>query len=150
MESLGIKSEAAGGNARLAKNGERGFTLIETSIAMIVMMVAGLGAAALFTYAIKINNVSGAHAMSLAIAQQRLEQLRGVPFTDASLDSGTTTSTVAGVDSSYTVQTTIGGSTTLKDITIRVTPVRGDGLGQSSPIVVRTQRASPTVGPYLQ
>jgi Tfp pilus assembly protein PilV len=136
---------------------ERGFTLIETAIAMIVMMVAGLGAVALFTYAIRVNNISGTRAAAIAIAQQSLEQFRGVEFNDAILTPGVTASTtVAGVDSSYTVQTTVcntsacGGSPTLKNIQIVVTPVRGDGLGSTMAVVVNTQRAAPGVGPYLQ
>jgi len=143
--------------ARTVNKGERGFTLIETAIAMIVMMVAGLGAASLFTYAIRVNSVAGARAASIAIAQQTLEQLRGVNFNDASLTPNTTTSqTVTGVNSSYTVQTIIcntsacGGSASLKSIRIVVTPVRADGLGANMAVEVRTQRANPVSGPYLQ
>lgn len=59
------------------------------------MMVAGLGAAALFAYA--INNNSGAHNRDVivALAQHRLEQIRSATFnaltTDAVLAGGTTT-----------------------------------------------------------
>jgi Tfp pilus assembly protein PilV len=150
MESFGIKSEPTRERAQLGKKDERGFTLIETSIAMLVMMIVGMGAAALFTYAIKVNSVSGAHAMSIAIAQQQVEQLRGVAFNDASLAAGTSTSTVAGLDSSYTVQTTIGGTATLKTIRVQVTPIRADGLGTSTGVVIRSQRAAQAAGPYLQ
>jgi len=142
--------------ARMISKGERGFTLIETAIAMIVMMVAGLGAASLFTYAIRVNSVAGARAASIAIAQQTLEQLRGVPFDDASLTPNTTLQTVTGVNSSYTVQTIVcntsacGGSATLKSIRIVVTPVRADGLGANMAVEVRTQRAAVVAGPYLQ
>jgi Tfp pilus assembly protein PilV len=146
---------ATSGVIRLNKS-ERGFTLIETAIAMIVMMVAGLGAVALFTYAIRVNNISGTRAAAISIAQQTVEQFRGVHFGDALLAPGTATTTVSGVDSSYTVQTTVcdtaacGGSATLKHIEIVVTPVRIDGLGSSMAVVVSTKRAAPQSGPYLQ
>ncbi|HZH90398.1 MAG TPA: prepilin-type N-terminal cleavage/methylation domain-containing protein [Pyrinomonadaceae bacterium] len=135
---------------------ERGFTLIETAIAMIVMMVAGLGAVALFTYAIRVNNISGTRAAAISIAQQTVEQFRGVHFGDVLLTPGTASTTVNGVDSSYTVQTTVcdtsacGGSATLKHIEIVVTPVRIDGLGSSMAVVLSTKRAAPVTGPYLQ
>jgi Tfp pilus assembly protein PilV len=142
--------------ALITNKSEQGFTLIETAIAMIVMMVAGLGAVALFTYAIRVNNISGGRAAAISIAQQKLEQFRGVTFDNTVLAPGVATETVSGVDSSYTVQTTVcaastcGGSDTLKNIEIVVTPVRSDGLGAGMAVVVRTQRAAPTAGPYLQ
>lgn len=151
MDTLAINSDRTSDATGTMNKSEQGFTLIETAIAMIVMMVVGLGAASLFTFAIRVNSVSGSRAASIAIAQQTLEQFRGVPFYHASLDPGTVTlPTVTGVSSSYTVQTTVSGSTTLKDIQVVVTPVRADGLGASMAAVVRTQRAILTTGEYLE
>ena len=151
------KTKLGGTRAAIITNkNEQGFTLIETVIAMIVMMVAGLGAVALLTYAIRVNNIAGGRAAAISIAQQSLEQFRGVNYNDALLAPGvTSTTTATGVDSTYTVQTTVcittacGGSATLKNIEIVVTPVRADGLGASMAVVVRTQRAAPVMGPYL-
>lgn len=155
MQAPKTKHDATA-RATLKNKRQQGFTLIETAIAMIVMMVAGLGGVALFTYSIRVNNIAGGRAAAISIAQQSLEQFRGVNFDDAMLAPGVTSSTVTGVDSSYTVQTTVcntsacGGSATLKSIEIVVTPVRGDGMGSSMAVVVRSQRAAPVPGPYMQ
>jgi type II secretory pathway pseudopilin PulG len=72
----------------------RGFTLIETTIAMVVMMVVGLGATSLFLYSIRNNSGGDNRSQALAIAQQRLEELREVAYNDPELALGQTTTTV--------------------------------------------------------
>ena len=71
---------------------EKGFTLIETAIAMLVMLVVGLGASSLFLYSLRYNSGGTDRALALAVAQQRLEGLRGKDFNDAELTPCTTTS----------------------------------------------------------
>ena len=68
------------------QKGERGFTLVETSISMVVMMVAGLAMSSLFVFSMQ-NNVGGGNETSLAmaVAQQQLEQLRSVTFEDTTM-----------------------------------------------------------------
>lgn len=72
--------------------GERGFTLIETAIALVVLMVMALGAASLFSYSVYYNSGGADRAQTLAIAQQAMERLRHAKFamsgTDAILDAG--------------------------------------------------------------
>jgi Tfp pilus assembly protein PilV len=107
---------------------EAGFTLLETTISMVLMAIIGLGVAGLFTYA--ANNTSNAadRDMATAVAQQAMEQLKSVPFTDSSLNatssSGTST-TVTRLGRQYTVVTIItnSASATSKTITVRVTPL---------------------------
>lgn len=77
-----------------AASGASGFTLIETTIAMVVMMVVGLGASSLFLYAIRSNSGGESRSQALAVAQQRLEALRTVGFNDPALAIGQTTTTV--------------------------------------------------------
>src|SRR4030095_16207844 len=85
-------------------NGEGGFTLLETSIAMVVMMVAALACSSLFVFSIQ-NNVGGSErALSMAVAQQQLEQIRSVTYEDSTLDAGTTNSTVTTGGRTYNVQ----------------------------------------------
>ena len=122
-----------GGNtAQSSKALQRGFTLIETSIALLILMVAGLGVASLFTYSIRYNTGGNDRAVALSIAQQQIEQFRTVAFTDSILN--VTSATVLTPDTvsngrTYKVTKTVTGSNndvsgnpTLKTITIKVEP----------------------------
>ena len=158
-------------HAAAARSGERGFTLAETAIALLIMMIASVGVLSLFTYAIKYNTGAKDRELAMAVAQKRMEWLRGIPYnastralayrypTTANPTSGglaataangvTETTTSAG--RSYTVVTTItnrGGASdaasVVKTITIRVTPDGADdALGQVS---LTTQRSILTTG----
>jgi Tfp pilus assembly protein PilV len=135
------------------KSNEEGFTLLETSIALIVMMVVTLATGSLFVYAVNYNSGSGDRSAALAIAQQRLERLRRTPFNDALLTTASTTETATNAGRSYTVVTTIcstsscGGSDTLKIITISVTPVSTNQWA-NTPAIVTSRRTALSVGPY--
>lgn len=148
QRSRSLKREGSAG-------GERGFTLIETTIALVVMMVIGLAVASLFVYAIKFNSGANDRLLSLALAQQRLERLRKTPFSDPIFSSASTTEIITSVSRSYNVVTTIcstsdcGGSDTLKLITIQVTPLGSTGQWSSTPVTVTSLRASPAVGSYF-
>src|SRR4029078_5802801 len=110
-------------------NNQSGFSLIETTIALLVMMVGALACTSLFVFSLQ-NNVGGSErALAMAVAQQQLEQIRSVNYEDTTLTAGTTTSTVRNGERNYTVQRTItnetnsgGSSKELKRITITVTP----------------------------
>ena len=114
------------------RKNEGGFTLIETSIAMVTMMVAGLAVSSLFVFSMQ-NNVGGnERALAMAVAQQQMEQLRSVSFEDASLTVGTSTTTVTSDNHNYTVLKTIADEVNpnnsikqLRRITITVTPDGG-------------------------
>ena len=75
-----------------------GFTLLETCIALVIMMVVGLGAASLFFYSVTNNASARDRQLSMAVAQQQMERLRNTSF--ASL-SATVTST-GGADKTVT------------------------------------------------
>src|SRR5688500_8471316 len=104
---------------------ERGFTLIETSTALLVMMIGGLGICAVFAYAIKNNTGSRDRAAAIAVAQQEMERFRQVTYLDPLLTAGAaTTKTVTSADRTYQVVTQITDTTTsLKTVTIVVTPL---------------------------
>ncbi len=145
-------SEGQGMGAIIGHRGERGFTLIETMIALVIMMVVGLGIASLFAYSINYNSGAADRTVAIAVAQQQLERLRNSPFTDASLTATTgTTSTVQSIGRSYTIQTIIvDTSTTLKTITVQVTPQGAGPEWGRNPVTAITQRAAPVLGPYAQ
>ena len=53
---------------------EQGFTLIETTVAMLIMMIAGLGVVSLFVYSIGYNSGGNDRAVAISLAQQQVEQ----------------------------------------------------------------------------
>ena len=131
---------------------DKGFTLIETSIAMVILMVAALGVVSLFTYAIGYNSGGNDRAVAISIAQQQLEELRSVSFTDSLLNTTAASGTVLTPDTvsngrSYRVTKTVTGANndvdgnpTLKTITIQVNPLSPGWAG--FPVILRTIRAS--------
>ena len=128
------------------ENNERGFTLIETSIALVVMMVAALGAASLFTFAIKYNAGAYDRTLAIAIAQQQMEKLRNGSFDDVVSSSD---SDVLSAGRRFTVSTTVTG-TNLKSITVTVTPSSGADSWVRNSVIIVTQRSALGTGQFYQ
>lgn len=139
---------------------EAGFTLLETTIALVVMMVAALGAASVFSYSINYNSGGSDRLVALAIAQEQLEKIRSAQFnatiTDEILTGGTSSqSGVVRMGKRYVVTTTIdddpstanpevNAATTLKRIKVDVAPEnvsQGWSLNAGATITLITQRA---------
>jgi Tfp pilus assembly protein PilV len=136
---------------------QRGFTLIEAAIAMLIMMVVGLAVSALFVYAVNYNSGANDRAMALALAQQRIEALRSRPFNHADLAATAGTQEVAEVpidantSRSYTVvKTIVNDSTTMKTITISVAPLGANAAWASTAVSLMTRRTSYETGQYMQ
>lgn len=151
---------------------QRGFTLLEAAIAMVILMVIGLGIASLFTYAIQANARADDRELAMAIAQKRLEWLRSIPFTtqtrhvaysfpDGGLEvtsAGGVTETVTNAGRSYRVNTIIqnmsvvpagnpdAGEPTVKRIQISVTPAQATTAFES--VTIATQRSTQVTGIY--
>lgn len=135
---------------------QQGFTLIETSIAMVLLMIAALGGTSLFTYSITYNSGGNDRAAAISIGQQQIEQLSSVSFSDPILN--VSAATVLSPDTvnngrTYRVTRTVTGSNnnvsgipTLKTITIRVEPISKGWAG--FPVILRTMRSSPSTGTY--
>jgi Tfp pilus assembly protein PilV len=151
---------------------EQGFTLMETAVSLVIMMVIGLGAASLFAYATNSNSGATDRELAMAVSQKRMEWLRNMPFSvttrnlaysypngglGATSSSGTTeTETSSG--RTYTVLTRIentnvvpagqpdAGEPTVKTITITVTPQgAGSALGA---VALSSQRSTLVPGTY--
>ena len=137
-------------------NGEGGFTLIETSIAMVVMMVAALACSSLFVFSIQ-NNVGGSErALAMAVAQQQLEQIRSVTYEDSTLNAGTTNVTVNTGGRTYNVQRVVAddlntdnSTKKLKRVTITVTPQAAGPNWTRTPVVLVSYRSTLASGSYL-
>ncbi|HEX4901116.1 MAG TPA: prepilin-type N-terminal cleavage/methylation domain-containing protein [Pyrinomonadaceae bacterium] len=134
------------------KGPQSGFTLLETAVAMVVMMIGGLGIAAVFSYAVKNNNGSRDRAIAIAVAQQEIERLRSVEFNDPALAATptlVTPITVTNGGRSFSLRTTILNTTpTLKTIQVRVTPLGNPNAWASRTVQITIQRAAFTLGAY--
>jgi type II secretory pathway pseudopilin PulG len=97
-------------NARL--NSESGISLIETSVAMVIVLVGMLAAAEAFTYAILYNAGNASRAQALAILQQETELLRSKKFSPSRIDAELT----GGEKPVRTVTAPNGGNFTITDI----------------------------------
>jgi Tfp pilus assembly protein PilV len=143
---------------------EKGFTVLETAIALVVMTIVGLAAAGGFVYAIRYNAGASDRAGSMFIAQAAMEKLRAVPFYDSSLTATINTATITdSVGRTYSVRTIIAdkiiinGKTTIKSVQIEVWPVNNNGTGTLNTgtndfygsVKLYTERSNPAVGANL-
>src|SRR5215213_11967838 len=137
------------------KQKEGGFTLIETCIAMVMLMVIVCGVLPLGVYALKYNSAAAIRAGAVTAAQRKLEQLRAGSFT--SCISSSEVVTVGPTESnSYTVEVTVTDvAATLRNITIVVTPQGRSTAGGTysgnegwmrGQVTVYTKRTTSTTG----
>ena len=134
-----------------------GFTLIETCIAMVILMIVACGVLPLGVYALKYNSAAAIRAGAVTAAQRKLEQLRASSFTSCTSSSEVT---IGPTDSqTYTVDVTVTDvTTTLKNITITVTPqgrstsggvYSGNESWMRGQVVIYTKRATSWTGSNL-
>lgn len=157
---------------RQAARGQAGFTLLEAAIALVVLMVIGLGIASLFTYSISANVRADDRELAMAIAQKRMEWIRTIPFTtqtrdvpfsfpDGGLQATAVegfTETVTNAGRSYIVNTVIqdlsfvpagnhdAGAPTVKRIQMSVTPAGAATAFET--VTITTQRSTQVTGNY--
>ena len=135
-----------------------GFTLIETCIAMVMLMIVVCGVLPLGFYALKYNSAAAIRAGAVMAAQRKLEQLRAGSFT--SCISSSEVVTVGPTDSpTYTIDVIVTDVTaTLKNITITVTPqgrstsggvYSGNEGWMRGQVVVYTKRTTSSTGSNL-
>ena len=136
----------------------RGFTLIETCIAMVMLMIVVCGVLPLGFYALKYNSAAAIRAGAVMAAQRKLEQLRAGSFN--SCVSSSEVVAVGPTDSqTYTVDVVVTDTTTtLKNITITVTPqgrstsggvYAGNEGWMRGQVVVYTRRTTSSTGSNL-
>lgn len=130
-----------------------GFTLIETAIAMLVMMIVGLSATSLFLYSVRYNSGASQRSVAMAVAQQRLEVLRGVDYYDAGLSFGVQPTQTVVISPTTTTSTyTQGGSfdgAQAYDAPVSASSFAGASNPKVNPYARPTPRptASPTPSP---
>jgi type II secretory pathway pseudopilin PulG len=156
---------------RKTGSAQQGFTLLEAAIALVVLMVIGLGIASLFTYAIQANGRADDRELAMAIAQKRMEWLRTIPFTTQTRTapyafpngglaetSVPVNETITNAGRPYVVTTIITdlsvvpagdpdeGAPTLKRIQVNVTPLGAATAFET--VTITTQRSSQVTGIY--
>ena len=138
--------------AQIKARRQQGFTLLETCSALLVMMIGGLGIAAVFTFAIRNNTGSRDRAAALAVAQQQMEYYRNLTFIDPALtatvaDPAPVTVTSAGRNYSVTTRI-IDTTSSLKTIRIQVKPLMTDDDWAQGTVEISVQRSAFALGPY--
>lgn len=134
------------------KSSEEGFSLVETMVALVIMLIIGLACTSLFVYSINNNTSTNNRAGALAVAQMASEKMRSASY--SSLAAGTTTEKVVTGGRTFSVVTTIANQDLLttktgverKLITIQATP-KGVKSGAGGTVTLVTIRASQTAGP---
>ncbi|MBI4841651.1 MAG: prepilin-type N-terminal cleavage/methylation domain-containing protein [candidate division NC10 bacterium] len=106
-----------------------GLTLVEVLVGLLILTVGLLAISAMVPTAYSNFSSSGSDTLALAFAQQRLDQLRALPYNDSSLSAGTYTDSGGNApgDSNYTrsyqveVDTPVAG---VKRLTVTATGPR--------------------------
>lgn len=75
-------------NNKAASSSESGFTLLETAVAAMVMLVGLLSAAQLFAVAALYNHSSKQTTMATSLAHRKIEELLAQPLTSTMIDYG--------------------------------------------------------------
>jgi prepilin-type N-terminal cleavage/methylation domain-containing protein len=86
------QSEEKSSPQAMAKKSERGFTLIEVSMALMILLVALLGIFATITYAVNYNAGNNSRAQALSVLQREIELYRSAKFTPEITDNYTPSS----------------------------------------------------------
>jgi type II secretory pathway pseudopilin PulG len=114
---------------------QQGFTITETVVALLIMMFAGLAAVSLFVFSTNYNSGAADRARALALAQQRMEIMRGTAYANLSTEAASlpASENVGSPNTPDNDQRTFNVTTTVADdpnvqnshqkvITVTVTP----------------------------
>lgn len=99
----------------------KGFSLIELLIGLVILAIGLLAIAGMQITAIKGNYFSSSLTQATILAQDKMEFLKNLGYTDVTLISGNDTITPSGTTLTFTrVWTVVDTATTLKTITVTV------------------------------
>lgn len=129
---------------------QEGFTMVELVIALVILMVATLGVAALFAYAVNYNSGAYDRTLAHAVAQKQMEYLARSSF-----DSITSQpqSFITSGGRTFAITTTVcsssgcGGGTSVKKITVDVTPQGAGPTWVRSSVHLESLRTARGTGP---
>ncbi|HVE59133.1 MAG TPA: prepilin-type N-terminal cleavage/methylation domain-containing protein [Pyrinomonadaceae bacterium] len=148
-------------NGSKEKSGQSGFSLVEVTVAMTILLVAVLGVFISFAFAVSYNAGNSSRAQALAILQQKVEQMRSAKFTptvtDSTLTGGTKPAEVvtASDGNKYRIQVVVNNdplaegktelTTRFKEVSVTVTlerPTPGWQTAIPATIILRRVRGN--------
>lgn len=142
--------------------GNAGFSLIETTVAMVTMLIVLLGVFSTFTYSVNYNSGNNSRSQALAVLQQEIELLRSAKFTptitEATLTGGVNKARIISSadgsrfrveitvdDDPFTNGVQVDANKTLKEISLTITlenPTPGWQTAVPATIILRRVRAN--------
>lgn len=124
-KSMSTESRAADGRA-----GEKGFTLIETLVAIVILVFGLMAVTNLLLVGATNNSVANQSSAATAIASERLEQIKQIPYPQ--LTSGTTVDPPRVIPGVGVIQTTVTITRAATDCQVRFITVTSEGTGAMS------------------
>lgn len=112
------------------REGESGFTLVETLVAIVILVFGLIAVTNLLLVGATNNSVANQSSAATAIASERMEQLKQIRFID--LTSGTTVDTPRQVPGVGVITTTVTISPPAGDCQVRFITVTSEGTGAMS------------------
>ncbi len=127
--------------------GNKGFTMIEVQIAILMLVVAILGLSSMTVMVIKGNSFSKCTTKATALANDKMEDLKSRSFTDASFSAGTHSDAGNPIQGLYTRTWNVtdgmdASNTHINYKTIAVT-VTWSGQGQTRAVLLNALQANP-------
>lgn len=137
--SVSKPTRIKGMNKLISKKREAGFSLLEATIAIVVLLIVLLSVFSVFTYSVVYNTGNNTRSQALSILQREIELVRSYKFTPTVTDTELTGGTKAAKfvssadgtnfrveviidDDPLTTGLQTDATKTIKDITITVTP----------------------------
>ncbi len=88
MKTIRFLRVPAKGSARRPRP-QAGFTLIEMVVALLVFTVAVMGLASTMAVSVASDTHAGEQTRALALASQRLEEIKAIPYTEVKSEAAT-------------------------------------------------------------
>jgi type IV pilus assembly protein PilV len=106
---------------------DQGFTLIEVLIAISIFAVGLLAVATMQLSAIRVNSTAGQITTRITWAQDKLEELMALPYTDSQLQAAGSPFQEITPDGYYTISWTVTDDTPISDTKLITVTVTGRG-----------------------